>query len=116
MPFGDLETLRENITRIQFPASVHNQPTMAQQTAVYLRRLQNEMLRVMPQINRSVQLIEEGNHQQLTQLIPVFESFNRANNVAIESIQRLNQPNQPSPPPQPPRTTEENRPQEQKKE
>lgn len=111
VPFGELEALRNSVRGMEFPPTVHNQPSLAQQTAVYLRRMQNEMLRMMPQFNRSIQLIEEGSIQHLNQLIPVFQALSRASNGAVDTIQRLTQP--PPPPPQQPPQPQPQPPQQQ---
>lgn len=49
------------------------------------------MLRFIPQLNRGIQLLQEGRVTHLSDFVPIFQSLNQANIVAIESIQRLGQ-------------------------
>lgn len=55
---------------------------------MYLRRLQSEMLRFIPHLNRSIQLMQEGRVTHLPDLIPIFHSLNFANSGAVDVIQR----------------------------
>lgn len=43
-----------------------------EQTAQYLKRLQHQMLRMIPQINRGVQLLSEGRVTHMPGFIPLF--------------------------------------------
>lgn len=55
---------------------------------MYLRRLQSEILRFVPHLNRSIQLMQEGRVTHLPDLIPIFHSLNFANSGAVDVIQR----------------------------
>ena len=43
----------------------------------------------MPQLNRSIQMLQEGRVSQLNDLIPIFQSINTANTGAVNVIQRF---------------------------
>jgi hypothetical protein len=86
-----LAQLQNNINRLNFPLEqLPQNASMRDQTLLYLRRLQSEMLRFVPQLNRGIQLLQEGRITHLNEFVPVFHSLNLANTVAVEAIQRLN--------------------------
>ena len=43
----------------------------------------------MPQLNRSIQMLQEGRVHHLNDLIPIFQSINTANTGAVNVIQRF---------------------------
>jgi hypothetical protein len=47
------------------------------------------MLRFLPQLNKGIQLLNEGNINHLYGYIPIFEALNESNTTAIEAINRL---------------------------
>lgn len=86
---GSLNHLETTINRLNLPGEQIPQHLNAREATVhYLRRLQSEMLRFIPQLNRGIQLTQEGRFTHLNDLIPVFHSLNFANTAAIELIQR----------------------------
>ena len=57
----------------------------------YLRRLQNNMLRFVPQLNRGIQLLQEGRTTHLPDLIEIFESLSASNTGAVHILHSLNE-------------------------
>lgn len=47
------------------------------------------MLRFIPQLNRGIQLLNEGRTTHLQGFISIFQALNNSNEVAMEAIQRL---------------------------
>jgi hypothetical protein len=86
-----INQLQHNISRLNMPPEVP--PTGIangrELTAQYLRKLQNEMLRFIPQLNRGIQLLQEGRVGHLADFLPIFQALNGSNAVAMEAIQRL---------------------------
>lgn len=81
--------LQTTINRLNLP---NEQPqlhlTPRDQTVMYLRRLQSEILRFIPHLNRAIQLLQEGRVTHLPELIPIFHSLNFANSGAVDVLQR----------------------------
>ena len=90
-----LEQLEQSISRVNLPPySLPNNSNPREYTIQYLRRLQNNMLRFIPQLNRGIQLLQEGRTTHLPEFVSIFESLNSSNTGAIEAIRALTQPQQ----------------------
>lgn len=90
-----LEQLEQSISRMNLPPyNLPNSSNPREYTVQYLRRLQNNMLRFIPQLNRGIQLLQEGRTTHLSEFIHIFESLSNSNNGAIEAIRALAQPPQ----------------------
>lgn len=87
--------MEQSISRVNLPPySLPNNSNPREYTIQYLRRLQNNMLRFIPQLNRGIQLLQEGRTTHLPEFINIFESLNSSNNGAVEAIRALTQPPQ----------------------
>jgi hypothetical protein len=87
--YTPLINLESNISRLSLPNDpipLHANPR--EQTLLYLRRLQSEMLRFMPQLSRSIQMLQEGRVNHLPDLVPILQGFSASNTGAIDVIQR----------------------------
>ena len=58
------------------------------QTLLYLRKYQSELLKFMPQLSRGIQLLQEGRANHLNSFLPTFRALNTANDGAIDVVQR----------------------------
>lgn len=57
----------------------------------YLRRLQNDMLRFIPQLGRAIQMLQDGRVTHLPDFIDIFESLSASNAGAVSLIRTLNE-------------------------
>lgn len=77
--------LNETITTLNLPAEPvlsNQQLSLREQTAQYLRRLQHQYMRMIPQLNRTVQLLNEGRISHLNEILRLFEAIDGANHHA----------------------------------
>lgn len=90
-----LEQLEQSISRVNLPPyNLPNNSNPREYTVQYLRRLQNNMLRFIPQLNRGIQLLQEGRTTHLPEFMNIFESLSNSNTGAIEAIRALTQQQQ----------------------
>lgn len=78
--------LNQNLNRLNLPidnVTTEQEVLNRNGLARYLRRLQHQNTRALSQLNRAIALLEEGNTNHLNNFIPVFESLNQSNSVAI---------------------------------
>jgi hypothetical protein len=67
--------LNQTISTLDLPSEPvldNQQLSLREQTAQYLRRLQHQYMRMIPQLNRSIQLLNDGRVTHLNEVLRLF--------------------------------------------